>query len=83
VGHREIQRYTSVVTIELPSQVEEVLRGLAATQGRDLRSVLQDAISQYLEAATIIDVDVEGVAMAQTKLIAELPGVSVWSAEDE
>ena len=68
------------MSIELPIDVEEQLRGLAATQGRDVVELVAEAVRQYLEAAAITDVAADEVADAQTALIAELPKISDWKA---
>lgn len=68
------------MSIELPVVVEEKLRSLAATQGRDVRSLVEDAIQQYLEAAAITDVDATEVADTQATLAAELPVIPDWKA---
>ena len=67
------------MSIELPIGVEEQLRGLAATQGRDVVELVEEAVRQYVEAA-ITDVAADEVADAQAALIAELPAISDWKA---
>ena len=68
------------MSIELPIGVEEQLRGLAATQGRDVVELVEEAVRQYLEAIAITDVAADEVADAQAALIAELPKISDWKA---
>ena len=68
--------------IELPSDVEEQLRKLAANQGRDVRTLFEEAVRQYLESIAITDLDAAQVAETQTALLAELPDVSTWKADD-
>jgi predicted transcriptional regulator len=68
------------VSIELPGSVEELLRTLAARQGRDVRVLVEEAIRQYLEAAAITDLDVNDVAEAQAALLGELPHIRDWKA---
>ena len=68
------------MSIELPIGVEEQLRGLAATQGRDVVELVEEAVRQYLEAVAITDVAADEVADAQAALIAELPTISDWKA---
>lgn len=70
------------MTIELPEIVEEQLRHLAAKQGRDVRSLVEDAVRQYLESAAITDLDATQVAEAQAALLGELPKISDWKADD-
>jgi len=45
------------MSIELPSSVEEQLRNLAAKQGRDVRTLVEEAVRQYLESAAITDLE--------------------------
>jgi len=70
------------MTIELPNLVEEQLRSLAVKQGRDVRALVEDAVRQYLEAAAITDLDSSQVAETQAALLAELPSVPDWKAND-
>ena len=70
------------MSIELPGSIEEQLRKLAAKQGRDVRTLVEEAVRQYLESAAITDLDATQVAETQTKLLGELPHVSAWKADD-
>ncbi len=70
------------MSIELPNSVEEQLRNLAAKQGRDVRTLVEEAVRQYLEAVAIADLDAAQVAETQTKLLGELTHVSGWKADD-
>ncbi|MCM3900165.1 MAG: ribbon-helix-helix protein, CopG family [Pyrinomonadaceae bacterium] len=74
--------YRSVMSIELPRSVEEQLRNLAAKQGRDVRTLVEEAVRQYLESAAITDLDATQVAETQAALLGELPDVSDWKADD-
>jgi predicted DNA-binding protein len=76
------QSTVTPVNIDLPGSVEEQLRSLAARQGRDVRTLVEEAIRQYLESAAITDLDATQVAEAQVALLGELPDVSDWKAED-
>jgi len=66
------------MSIELPSTVEEQLRDLAVRQGRDIDSLIQEAIREYLEAAAITDLEPAEVAQAQVALVGELQGIPEW-----
>ncbi|MBI3248183.1 MAG: hypothetical protein HYZ50_16885 [Deltaproteobacteria bacterium] len=68
------------MSIELPIGVEEQLRSLAATQGRNVVALVEEAVRQYIEAAAITDVEADEVANAQAALIVELPNISDWKA---
>ena len=70
------------MVIELPVNVEEQLRNLAAKQGRDLRALVEEAMRQYLESVAITDVDAAQVAETQATLLSELPDISAWKADD-
>jgi len=70
------------VSIDLPNSVEAQLRTLAQQQGRDVRAVVEEAIRLYLEAAAITDVDSNDVAETQTALLAELPPIPDWKANN-
>ena len=74
--------YSDGVSIELPGNVEEQLRGIAAKQGRDVRAIVEEAIRQYLDGAAITDLDATQVAETQVALLDELPPVSNWKADD-
>lgn len=64
------------MTIELPGNIEEQLRDLAAKQGREVRAVVEDAVRQYLESLAVTDLDSTQVAETQTTLLDELAIVS-------
>ena len=70
------------MSIELPGSIEEQLRKLAAKQGRDVRTLVEEAVRQYLESAAITDLDATQVAETQTALLGELPHVPAWKAGD-
>ena len=66
--------------VEVPIGVEEQLRDLAARQGRQLETLVEEALRQYLEAAAITDVDASHVAEAQSEMLKELPDIPAWKA---
>jgi predicted transcriptional regulator len=68
------------VSIELSGSVEEQLRSLAAEQGRDVRTLVEEAVRQYLESAAITDLDASQVAETQAVLTGELPKIPEWKA---
>ena len=53
------------MTIELPGNIEEQLRNLAAKQGRDVRTIVEEAVHQYLVTLAITDLDATQVAETQ------------------
>ena len=58
------------------------LRDLAKRQNRDVAELIEDAVRQYLESATITDVDATQIATTQAALMSELPPVSKWKTDD-
>jgi predicted transcriptional regulator len=68
------------MSIELSGNIEEQLRGLAMKQGRDVRTLVEEAVRQYLESAAITDLEANDVAETQAKLLGELPHISEWQA---
>ena len=70
------------MSIELPVSVEDQLRNLAAKQGRDVRTLVEEAVRQYLESAAITDLDATQIAETQTALLGEFPHVPTWKADD-
>ena len=75
------EEYTAVMSIELSGNVEEQLRGLALKQGRDVRTLVEEAVQQYLEAAAITDLEADEVAATQAALLGELPDIAEWQAD--
>src|SRR5205085_10891134 len=73
-------RYATPMLIDLSNAVEEQLRHLAEREGRDVRIVLEDAVRQYAEAASITDLDADDVGETQLALASELPAHSDWKA---
>ena len=71
------------MSIELPVTVEDQLRNLAAKQGRDVRTLVEEAVRQYLESAAITDLDATQVAETQAALLGELPDASHCAGDDE
>jgi predicted transcriptional regulator len=69
------------VTVHLPSKVEEELRSLAVAQGRPLDVLVEEAIEQYIQAASITDTTPSDVAATQEALLGELPRLAEWTAD--
>ena len=70
------------MVIALPPSVEEQLRDLAARQGREMDTVVVDALRQYLEASAITDLDAADVGEAQLRLVNELPNAPAWNPRE-
>lgn len=66
------------MTIDLPADIEESLRDLAARQGRDVRVLVEEAVRDYVEAAHITDLTSAGVGETQIALLGELKGIPDW-----
>jgi hypothetical protein len=69
------------MTIELKGRVEEQLRDLAVRQGRDIGVLVEEAVKEYIEGASITDLDGSEVAQTQVTLLDELRGVPGWTRE--
>ena len=70
------------MSIELPGNIEEQLRNLAAKQGCDVSTLVQEALRQYIEGAAITDLEQSEVAAAQLALLGELPNLPDWKVDD-
>jgi predicted transcriptional regulator len=68
------------MTIELPGGIEDQLRSLARRQGRDVRTLVEEAVRQYIDAAAITDLDANEVGEAQIALLGELSDIPDWKA---
>ncbi|HEV7667366.1 MAG TPA: ribbon-helix-helix protein, CopG family [Thermoanaerobaculia bacterium] len=66
------------MTIELPADIEESLRDLAARQGRDISVLVEEVVREYVEAAQITDLTSAEVAETQLALLSELKGIPEW-----
>ena len=67
------------MTVDLSESLAGALRRLAAAQGRDLDALVGDAVREYLETASITDVDTGDVAATQMNLMGEsLYGLADW-----
>jgi hypothetical protein len=66
------------MTIDLPAEIEESLRALAASQGRDISALVEEAIRDYIESAHITDLTSAEVGEAQLALLGDLVGVPEW-----
>ena len=70
------------MAIDLPGNVEEQLRNLAAKQGRDVPTLVEEAVRQYLDFTAITDLDASDVGDTQTALLDELATLPDWKADD-
>ena len=68
------------MTIHVSTNLEAELRRLAGQTGRDLGSLVDEAIQQYLDAAAITDISPAEVAAARMNLAVELHDAPDWSA---
>jgi hypothetical protein len=71
------------MTIELPSILESELRSLAGMSGKDVGILVEEAVRQYLDAASIADIHPSDLSATQELLVPELPGFPEWSDEDQ
>jgi predicted transcriptional regulator len=70
------------MTITVPASVEEQLRDLAAKQGREMSTVVEDALRQYLELTSITDLEAADVGETQLRLVNELPHAPAWNPRE-
>ena len=66
------------MTIDLSTPLEEELRRVAGSCGKDVGVLVEEAVRQYLDAAAITDVSSEDVAATQASLVSELVRVPAW-----
>ena len=66
------------MSIELTGAVEEQLKDLAVRTGRDVRTLAEEAIRQYLDGLSITDLDPGDVAKTQGALVSELRDIPEW-----
>lgn len=69
------------MTIDLSEQLAARLRHLADQQGRDLPTLVEEAVRRYLEDAAITDVQPADVAATQEKLAGELTDLPPWTPQ--
>ncbi len=66
------------MTIDLPADIEESMRDLAARQGRDVLVLVEEVVRDYVEAAQITGLTGAEVGETQLELIGELKGILEW-----
>ena len=69
------------MTIDLSNQLAERLSRLAAQQGRDPETLVEEAVRRYVEDAAITDLKPADIAETQEQLAGELTNLPPWSAE--
>ena len=70
-----------VMTIDLSNQLAERLSRLAAQQGRDPETLVEEAVRRYVEDAAITDLKPADIARTQEQLSGELTNLPPWSSE--
>jgi len=71
------------MTIDLSTPLAEELRRLAGVSGKDVETLVGEAVRQYLDAASITDVSSDDVAATQASLVSELGRIPAWFNEQE
>ena len=66
------------MTIDLSTPLAEELRHLAGVSGKDVEALVEEAVRQYVDAASITDVSSDDVAATQASLVGELSRVPAW-----
>jgi hypothetical protein len=64
------------MTVHLPASIAKELLDLALQQRRGVDQIVEEAVVQYLEAASITDVSGSEVAETQAALVGEMRGIS-------
>lgn len=70
------------MTIELPTSIEDQVLDLASRQGRQPAALVEEAVREYLDAASITDLEPADVAKAQMALASELRGIPEWDGRE-
>ena len=70
-----------VMTIDLSSQLAERLSRLAAQQGRDPETLVEEAVRRYVEDAAITDLQSADIGRTQERLTGELADLPPWPSE--
>lgn len=65
--------------IEIKGATEEQLRDLAVRQGWNIYVIVEEAVREYLEGASITDMSNSEAAEAQVELLGELHGDPGWT----
>lgn len=71
------------MTIDLSTPLAEELRRLAGVSGKDVETLVGEAVRQYLDAAAIADVSSDDVAATQASLVSELGSIPGWFDDQE
>lgn len=71
------------MTIQISIDLEKRLQHLAGQSGRPLDALVEEAIRNYLDSATITDVTPDEVAAAQMKLVGEMNDSPAWGEDEE
>jgi predicted transcriptional regulator len=66
------------MSVEISASIEKELREMAVIQSRDLVDLVEEAVRQYLEAASITDLQASDVGEAQIVLVGELGNIHEW-----
>ncbi len=69
------------MTIDLSNQLAERLNRLAAQQGRDPETLVEEAVRRYIEDAAITDLQPADIGRTQEQLTGELTNLPPWSSE--
>jgi hypothetical protein len=68
--------------IYLPSNLEDLLKRLASTQGTSVQSLVVEALQSYLESISATDISPEEIAQTQITLLGELADIEPWDGSD-
>jgi len=73
----------TIMVIQLPARIEEQLRGLAEQRGEAIDALVEDAVREYLVAASVTDLRAGDVAETQFALLGELREIPAWKGGRE
>lgn len=71
------------MTIELSADIESQLRELAASEGRDVTTLVDEAIKHYVEIRSITDLSSADIAEGQMAMLREMPPMPDWDERPE
>lgn len=71
------------MVIQLPLGVEEQLRNLAEERGEAIDALVEDAVREYLVAASTTDLEAGDLGETQIALMGELRGIEEWKGGRE
>lgn len=69
------------MTVEIPSSLEKELQDLAGANGKNERTIIEEAVRQYLDGLSITDLASTEIAKSQEALLGEL-NIPDWTSRE-